>query len=740
MVVDSFVSSTRAHAAGGRRIFGGRDSRRQARDTMVRLVRVFPAAGAILLAAQLPAVVTHGPLIALPIVLSLGCYLAALTVARRSPRTEIVSMWCWVAGVLCAAAVPWVAGAPSSELWLLPAFSLPFAALVWPRPIALLATLIASALVTVTAFVLEPQTVSSSPATLLAPLSVFLIATVLTSVLREFDHRSRTATVTDPLTGLGNRVAMEHDLEEHVARRRRGTPLAMLVFDIDHFKLLNDRFGHAEGDAALRRTAMALVAATGDRGRVYRYGGEEFIVLLVGTGLDAAQAIGEELRAATARIIIGGEPIALSGGLAGSRIGDGFDAVDMFARADAALYRAKSEGRDRVAVAVPAAGVRARVLVPQADRTARPAVPAAMTQGRPWALVRTRLERDHLRTVTALTQGSVALGLCCLLALVLALACVPSLGWGPVIVGVVAGIALGPFARGGLRTLDAGRRGHARGMLWQAVVGIALCVAAVLLTRGPALYLLALVILPAALPLAAYRAFGGALIAAAGTLLVAGGALLVAPGLVAQDPLLLTAPVGLLWEVAIVGTVVMRSSVDHRARADVDPLTGALNRGALEARVAELAQTGGRHEPVALIVADLDRFKQINDTFGHGAGDEVLVAVAGRLQGELRVVDALYRIGGEEFVVLLTRTGPAQAERVAERLRAIVSLGEVAGCRVTVSLGVSVSGPDGFDYATAFDRADAALLQAKRGGRDRVVVAESPPAAPASATTGVKIV
>lgn len=706
---------------------------------MVRLVRVFPAAGAIMLAAQLPAVVRHGLLVAVPVVLSLGWFLAALTVARRSPRTETVSMWCWIAGVLCAASAPWVAGAPSSELWVLPAFSLPFVAVVWPRPVALLAALIASALVTVTALVLEPQTVADRPATLLAPLCVFLFATVLTSVLRDFDHHNRTAAVTDPLTGLGNRVAMEHDLEEHVARRRRGTPLAMLVFDIDRFKLLNDRFGHAEGDAALRRTAMALVASTAARGRVYRYGGEEFIVLLVGAELDTAQRIGEELRAATARIIIGGEPIALSGGLAGSRIGAGFDAADMFARADAALYRAKSDGRDRICTAVPAAGVRTRAPAPQADRAARGCVPAAMAQGRPWALVRTRLERDHLRAVVALTQSSAALGLCCLLALVLALACVPSLGWGPVIVGVAGGVALGPFARGGLRTLDAGRRGHARGMLWQAVAGLALCVAAVFLSRGPALYLLALVILPAALPVAAYRAFGGAMIAAAGTMLMTGCALLAVPGLIAQDPLLLTAPVGLLWEVTLVGAVVMRSSVDHRARADVDPLTGALNRGALEARVAELALAGSRHEPVALIVADLDHFKQINDTFGHGAGDEVLAAVAARLQGELRVVDALYRIGGEEFVILLTRTGPAQAARVAERLRGIVALGEVAGCRVTVSLGMSVSGPDGFDYATAFDRADAALLEAKRGGRDRVVVAGAPPV-PAVTPAGAKIV
>lgn len=715
-----------------RRVFGGRESRRHARDTMRRLDRIVLITSFVTLAGQLPAIAAHGAFVAIPIVLALLCFIASLSVARRAAEPEIVSMCFWLAGVVCVASAPWVAGAPAAGLWILPSFSLPFVAIVWPRIVALPAALVAITLVAVSALVLEPQAVQQQPGALLAPVCTFIIVVALGGTLRRFDAQNRRAAVTDPLTGLGNRIAMEHDLEEHLALRRAGTPISMLVFDIDHFKSLNDRFGHAEGDAALRRTAIALVAAVGTHGRVYRYGGEEFIVLLVGRDRDDALATGEELRGAVAKIVVGGGPLVLSGGLATTRVGSRFDAADLFLRADQALYRAKEQGRDRICVAIPEVGGPTPRLTHESAGGSTPAVPAAMANGRRWTLVRTRLDRDQLRAVATLARDSQALAAGCLLALIGAVICVPSLGWWPVVVGVAAGSLLGPFSRGGLARIEAGGRGGTATLFWQALAGMAVVVAVVAAARGPALYLLPLVVLPAALPAAAYRPLGGALIAACGSVLIVACALLLAPQQVRADPVLVSAPVGLLWQVAIAGMVVMRSSVDHRARADVDPLTGALNRGALEARVAELAQEPGEHEPVALIVADLDRFKHINDTFGHNAGDEVLTGVAARLQSELRLADVIYRIGGEEFVILLTRTGAVEAGRIGERLRAVIAAGDIAGCAVTVSLGMAVSDAGGFEYAGAFDRADAALLDAKRAGRNRLVVAGESEAAVAA--------
>ena len=104
--------------------------------------------------------------------------------------------------------------------------------------------------------------------------------------------------------------------------------------------------------------------------------------------------------------------------------------------------------------------------------------------------------------------------------------------------------------------------------------------------------------------------------------------------------------------------------------------------------------------------------------------DEVLVDVARRLQQELRLVDVLYRVGGEEFVVLLPRTGRPEAQAITERLREAISEHPCGGRPLTVSLGLTSSGGDSsFQYAPAFDRADAALLEAKEHGRNCVVVA-----------------
>jgi diguanylate cyclase (GGDEF)-like protein len=151
----------------------------------------------------------------------------------------------------------------------------------------------------------------------------------------------------------------------------------------------------------------------------------------------------------------------------------------------------------------------------------------------------------------------------------------------------------------------------------------------------------------------------------------------------------------------------------------VDPLTGLLNRMALDSRAAELSyQAAISREPLALILGDLDGFKGINDREGHATGDAVLQEVAARLRTHVRAFDSVYRLGGDEFVVLLPGVDWDGALELGERLREAVASRPVRDVPVTISLGVAAD--DQRSYAELFDAADQALYDAKRGGRDRV--------------------
>jgi diguanylate cyclase (GGDEF)-like protein len=126
---------------------------------------------------------------------------------------------------------------------------------------------------------------------------------------------------------------------------------------------------------------------------------------------------------------------------------------------------------------------------------------------------------------------------------------------------------------------------------------------------------------------------------------------------------------------------------------------------------------------------DIDRFKVINDTRGHAAGDRVLKAVAQALVGSAREIDVVGRIGGEEFCVLLPRTDRSAADRAAERLRAAIADLAVPWkeqfIEVTASIGVAVCESASESSQTVLDRADKAMYRAKETGRNRVVVAST---------------
>jgi diguanylate cyclase (GGDEF)-like protein len=155
--------------------------------------------------------------------------------------------------------------------------------------------------------------------------------------------------ITDTLTGLGNRRHFD-DLfaaEFEIARSRR-RELALLVIDIDHFKQLNDSRGHAEGDRALKALAAILQRIVRKPDAAFRYGGEEFVVMLPGSGADAAVALAEQLRARVQAETAAGYGLTISIGAADMDPRGAATAEELFQRADAALYAAKACGRNRV--------------------------------------------------------------------------------------------------------------------------------------------------------------------------------------------------------------------------------------------------------------------------------------------------------------------------------------------------------------------------------------------------------
>ncbi|QDM41965.1 GGDEF domain-containing protein [Altererythrobacter sp. TH136] len=185
--------------------------------------------------------------------------------------------------------------------------------------------------------------------------------------------------------------------------------------------------------------------------------------------------------------------------------------------------------------------------------------------------------------------------------------------------------------------------------------------------------------------------------------------------------------------------VMMRdATAEMAAQSQTDPLSGVLNRRGLEVHGAQmLAEAQRQGKQLTLITADLDHFKAVNDTFGHTAGDEVIVQFAARLSEAAGEDGIVARLGGEEFAVLLAKTDLSAGRRFAEALRQSLStqplLGLGIGQTVTASFGVAQMASDDTLYELSH-RSDTALCKAKAGGRDRVHLAlkEAPCSSPAT--------
>jgi diguanylate cyclase (GGDEF)-like protein len=162
-------------------------------------------------------------------------------------------------------------------------------------------------------------------------------------------------------------------------------------------------------------------------------------------------------------------------------------------------------------------------------------------------------------------------------------------------------------------------------------------------------------------------------------------------------------------------------------RAATDSLTGLPNsRATRETLKRMVAQASRTVSPLSALLLDLDHFKQINDSFGHGRGDDVLAAVGNVIPSVLREGDFVGRYGGEEFLILLPATGRDGAAIVAENVRRAVETVTVAGVdrKITASIGIAAIPDDAGEATTLVRHADRALYTAKANGRNRVEVAE----------------
>ncbi len=730
-------------------------------DAARRLRVVTPVVFALFAIAGLAGIGVYGwrP----PLAGGAAAVLYVLTWARntpRRPRPEYAYALAFVfAEVMLAASAVLARGPRGYGLVILMMPLVPFAVAV-PRRVVVAGCALTAALMLGVIFGADVVELHAAPPVAWCVPLVLVSLTVTLLVVRDVDDAARRTASVDDLTGALNRAALRPRLAElrhQVAAS--GAPVGVIVGDIDHFKAINDRHGHVAGDNVLRGIARRLSECVSAFDPVYRLGGEEFVILLPGHDSDAAYDVAARMHKAVRARPLDGVGATMSFGVASSDAGQPFDFDVAFERADAALYAAKRGGRDRVSTGrdVECAGAapqRRRASVdagtgagqPSPGRAHRVAARArghgrarlrsatsgwthgAAPSSRDLTPVTEKLEHEHVlevnRRLTPLFRVLSVIGF------VAIAAAIPWFGWHTLIApGIVAiPVALAEVYSNRLPrpviSLAAGW------LLFQTAIAIGF-----LSARGAPLFALSLFVLMVPGPSAMLPARVAAVGAACTAGLMTAVALILGGAQVRHNPAILLFPLALLVEAACVGAVIGRSAVGARGAGVVDELTGLLNRAALRARLLELdAQAIGMSHAVAVLLIDLDHFKQINDAVGHARGDAVLREAAARLRATLRTFESAYRVGGEEFLVLLPGGDTPAAVGVAERLCQAVRSEPCAGRAVTISVGVAVADPgQPLDYRDTFARADAALYEAKRGGRDRVCVASDASAPPAVA-------
>lgn len=266
---------------------------------------------------------------------------------------------------------------------------------------------------------------------------------------------------------------------------------------------------------------------------------------------------------------------------------------------------------------------------------------------------------------------------------------------------------------------------------WAIVTTLIVLGAGVALSGGPNSPALPWMVLPAGIAAARFRpqVVIAALVLTVLAILLC--TLAVHPTWTVADPVNVIATLALLAGVVSIVWALQAAELHHRDEAILDPLTGLLNRHALLPRFSELSQQARiADHPVCMLLCDVDGFKAVNDEHGHDRGDAVLRDIAYELRKRLRSFELIYRLGGEEFLILLPGIGGVGGHQIAERLRSCIERSRPTGIEITISFGLSAGSGGEVEYESLFKAADQALYEAKRAGRNRVECA------PGSSRTG----
>jgi diguanylate cyclase (GGDEF)-like protein len=294
----------------------------------------------------------------------------------------------------------------------------------------------------------------------------------------------------------------------------------------------------------------------------------------------------------------------------------------------------------------------------------------------------------------------------------------PWVGWWPSIFGGLAAIQVATLDRRVARSLRP-ERYVAASFLSTAIFATA----GAATSGGPQSPMLVLVALPAILMANRFRRPVVVAGLAATVAIMLLGSVAVDPASFADDPANVLIACALVVGVVVFTLSLSDTEMALREDARVDHLTGLHNRASLASRFDELrAQARVTGGSLALVVYDLDRFKSVNDDLGHDRGDAVLRDTAALLRRHLRAEDLVYRLGGEEFCVLLPGLTVEAAQEIAQRQRESIEEARPGGVSITVSGGVAAARGYAVVWETLFQHADAALLRAKREGRNRIVV------------------
>ncbi len=273
------------------------------------------------------------------------CVLAGIAVAWRTGRTLGPTLFIAFVYTTACVAIAHLSGLPGL-LWVYPQLVANF--LLLGRRTAVATSMIAIAGVASSYAALPGAAAKTS--FVASALIITFFAYVFASRAASHQRELESIAAHDPLTGAFNRRGLHAELEIAMANcARSGALTGMLMFDLDHFKRVNDTYGHEAGDDVLVQLARLVLASTRKGDRFYRLGGEEFGLLIPDTNLETVAMIAEKLRASVeAGVACGGKPITVS--IGGTCLIPGETGSDLLARADAAMYMAKRNGRNRVVV------------------------------------------------------------------------------------------------------------------------------------------------------------------------------------------------------------------------------------------------------------------------------------------------------------------------------------------------------------------------------------------------------